>query len=148
MSGEGHLSPGAAQSNTSPRPIATAPRDGEMLWLLVDYGDSTGRDGEGAHPLADAGTAWTIGFNNHDNDGEDVWKFAGWCWCRDHFAEGRGKVIGWMPIGFELGADDLDIAHLVQPQSPPGQDAGWPMFTGPNPRPMTLQEVVNMERNG
>ncbi len=71
----------------------TAPKDGTMLTLLVDYsGESNG------HPLFDATTAWTVGFNNFDHDGDDAWKFAGWCWSHDHFTEGTGKPIGWLPF--------------------------------------------------
>ena len=72
-------------------PIEQAPRDGTMVALLVDY------SGEGAHPLEDDTVAWTIGANNLDNDGEDTWRFAGWCWSHDHFTEGKGRVIGWAP---------------------------------------------------
>jgi hypothetical protein len=76
-------------------PIGSAPRDGKMIWLLVDYTD-------GEHPLADSTIAATIGFNERDGTGEDRWQFAGWCWTHDHFTEGRGKVIAWKGIGFEL----------------------------------------------
>lgn len=70
------------------RDIATAPKDGSMLELLVDYSD-------GDHPLEDELQAATIGFNDLSNTGEDEWKFVGWCWTHDHFVDGKGKVIGW-----------------------------------------------------
>lgn len=73
-----------------PFPMALAPRDGRLLRLLVDYSD-------GEHPLDDELEAWTFGHNNYDNDGEDRWRFAGWCWSHDHFTEGRGTPIGWLP---------------------------------------------------
>lgn len=84
------------------RSLDSAPMDGTMIWLLVDYGDD---DQRGCHPLANAITAWTLGFNNRDHDGVDEWKFAGWCWDYDQFTQGRGKVLAWKPIGFELSAD-------------------------------------------
>jgi hypothetical protein len=70
------------------RDMAAAPKDGTMLFLLVDY--STG----GA-PLEDEMIAWTIGFNNKDDTGADEWQFAGWCWVHDHFTEGRGEPVAW-----------------------------------------------------
>jgi hypothetical protein len=101
----------ACWSADTPRPIATAPKDGTMLWLLVDYGGD-GIDGD--HPLADASIAWTIGFNNLEADGKDQWKFTGWCWSHDHFTEGRGQVPAWKPLGFDLDADDLAAAFLAE----------------------------------
>lgn len=76
------------------RPMETAPTDGTMVRLLVDYTD-------GDHPLEDAEQAWTIGGNTDSNVGPgegEGWKFAGWCWTQDCFTEGRGKPIGWLPF--------------------------------------------------
>lgn len=44
------------------------------------------------------GNSRTIGHNNFDNDGEDVWQFAGWCWSHDHYTAGRGKPVAWRPL--------------------------------------------------
>jgi hypothetical protein len=79
----------ALQEAVSYKPIRLAPRDGTPLILLVDY---SADDGNG-HPLEDAKLARTIGWNNFDNDGEDVWVMAGWCWDHDHFTEGHGKPV-------------------------------------------------------
>lgn len=76
----------------APRPMETAPKDGRMLRLLVDYSAD-----DADHALEDALQAWTIGFNNLGNTEEDKWQFVGWCWSHDHFTEGHGKVIGWLP---------------------------------------------------
>lgn len=90
---ERNLARQAAKPELAPRPINTAPRDGRLLRLLVDW------SGEGSrHPIADAAQGWTIGFNNRDNVEEDEWQIAGWCWSHDHFTEGRGRVIGWLPF--------------------------------------------------
>ena len=75
------------------RLIETAPKDGTLVLLLVDYTDH-----HADHPLENALVARTIGFNNFDNDGEDIWKFAGWCWEHDHFVEGKGQPIRWQAI--------------------------------------------------
>lgn len=73
-------------------PIETAPKDGTLLFLFVDYS-------EGDHPLEDEVCARTIGFNNYDNTGEDDgWRFSGWCWCHDHFVEGKGSPKYWRPL--------------------------------------------------
>ena len=82
-----------------PLPMELAPKDGTMLRLLVDY---SGEDGFGA--LEDAETAWTIGFNQLLDTGDDVWEFAGWDWCGDYFTQGGGKVLGWLPFHRELVA--------------------------------------------
>ena len=87
----------AALSQTAgvvkPLPMDTAPRDGTMVRLLVEFTD---------HATEDCvGPAWTIGANNDDEVGEDErvgWQFAGWCWTHDHFTEGRGKPVGWLPM--------------------------------------------------
>ncbi|HEY1028383.1 MAG TPA: hypothetical protein VGE28_12260 [Pseudomonas sp.] len=80
-----------AQEDHDPRwrDMATAPRDGTMVRLLVDFTE---------HATEDADQAPTIGANNFDNDGEDRWQFAGWCWSHDHFTQGQGEPIGWLPM--------------------------------------------------
>ena len=75
------------------QPIETAPKDGSILRLFIDY---SVEDGCGA--LEDAETAWTIGFNQLVDTGDDVWEFAGWDWGGDCFTQGHGKVIGWLPF--------------------------------------------------
>ncbi|AWK98658.1 hypothetical protein C6Y50_01385 [Stutzerimonas stutzeri] len=69
----------------------TAPRDGTLVQLLVEFDEHATEDTDGPAP--------TIGANNYDNDGEDRWQFAGWCWSHDHFTEGHGTPVGWLPIG-------------------------------------------------
>lgn len=74
------------------QPIDTAPRDGTLLLLLIG-------PAEREQPIEDtAGPSRTIGHNNFDNDGEDVWAFAGWCWNHDHYTEGKGKPVAWQPF--------------------------------------------------
>ena len=72
----------------------------ETVLLLVDYAD-------GDHPLDDSTIAITIGHNNDHNVGEaegNGWEFAGWCWTRDHYVQGKGTPIGWMPLPHHLAA--------------------------------------------
>ncbi|MGE4460617.1 MAG: hypothetical protein AB7D31_15335 [Stenotrophomonas sp.] len=73
-----------------PRPMETAPRDGTLVRLLVDFDDNATDDGPGPH--------WTIGANTVEHDGEDEWKFAGWDWNFDEFTAGDGKPVGWLPL--------------------------------------------------
>lgn len=79
------------QENHDPkwRDMGSAPRDGTLLRLLVSFDE---------HSTEDADEAPTIGANNLDNNGEDVWLFAGWCWSHDHFTQGKGSPIGWLPM--------------------------------------------------
>src|SRR5690606_35045374 len=80
-------------NNTDPvraLPIETAPRDGTLVRLLVEFEDHATEDTEGP--------AWTIGHNSRDNTGDDEWQFAGWCWNHDHYTEGRGQPVGWLPM--------------------------------------------------
>lgn len=76
--------------------MTSAPRDSTLVLLLVRFTN---------HPTADAQVAVTIGGNNLDNDGQDLWQFAGWCWEHDHFVDGEGEPIGWLPLP-GLGAAD------------------------------------------
>lgn len=98
-------------SPTDPQaqPMETAPKTGLLVRLLVDYSAETNAaaisDTEAAgyiwcpNPLDDTATlAWTIGFNNLSNDGQDRWQLAGWCWSQDHFTEGHGSPVGWLPF--------------------------------------------------
>lgn len=83
----------SAYPEPRPLPIETAPKDGTFIRLLVKFTE---------HPLEDADEntpVWTIGFNNEDNTLERPdWHFAGWCWSHDHFTEGAGTPIGWLPF--------------------------------------------------
>lgn len=76
------------------QPITNAPRDGTVLRLLVDYKP------KGTHPIDDARRyAWTIGFNNAEIDyDDDEWHIAGWDWDNEHFTNGSGKPVGWLPL--------------------------------------------------
>lgn len=96
MSDEQALLDTIKDSRPKPLPVESAPKDGTMLRLLVDY---SGEDGAGA--LEDAEQAWTIGFNNLRDTDEDEWQFAGWNWSQDCFVEGHGTVIGWLPFHTE-----------------------------------------------
>jgi hypothetical protein len=73
-----------------PLPMDTAPRDGTMLRLLVKFDEHATED--------TSAPAWTIGANEFDANGNDEWRFAGWCWTHDHFTEGKGTPVGWLPM--------------------------------------------------
>ena len=87
---ESALAAGALPQVETWRPIDTAPRDGTMLRLLVAFTEHATEDSPDPSP--------TIGANNFDGDGEDEWRFAGWCWTHDHFTEGKGTPVGWLPM--------------------------------------------------
>lgn len=80
---------GSKAVEPTPLPMLCAPRCGEMLRLLVKFTE---------HPIEDEKESWTIGSNSFDADGVDEWQFAGWCWSHDHFTEGKGTPIGWLPF--------------------------------------------------
>lgn len=79
-------------------PMAAWDQRDEAVLLTVDY-----RDGD--HAIDDAFIALTIGHNNDHNvdEGEgEGWLFAGWCWSHDHYVQGKGKPIGWLPLPHHL----------------------------------------------
>ncbi|AWH36630.1 hypothetical protein C1929_07630 [Stenotrophomonas sp. ZAC14D1_NAIMI4_6] len=85
--------PLAQADDVEPRAMDTAPRDGTMVRLLVQFEDNATED--------TAKPAWTIGACNDNYLGEDErtgWRFAGWCWTHDHFTEGKGVPVGWLPL--------------------------------------------------
>lgn len=79
------------QENHDPkwRDMGSAPKDGTLVRLLVSFDE---------HSTEDADEAPTIGANNFENDGDDIWRFAGWCWSHDHFTQGVGTPLGWLPM--------------------------------------------------
>lgn len=87
-----------AQENHDPkwRDMSSAPRDGTLLRLLVAFEENSTEDDQ---------EAATIGANNFENDGEDTWQLAGWCWTHDHFTSGKGEPVGWLPM--------LDTPHAA-----------------------------------
>lgn len=88
-----YAAPPAQAVDLRPHAMDTAPRDGTMVRLLVLFEEHATED--------TAEPAWTIGACNDDNVGEDErigWHFAGWCWTHDHFTEGKGAPVGWLPL--------------------------------------------------
>jgi len=74
------------------RPISEAPKDGTLILLRVQS------DRENWTPLEDAMEHTTIGSNSRDLNDIDEWTFAGWCWSHDHYTEGYGTPVMWMPL--------------------------------------------------
>ena len=70
-------------------PMEGAPKDGRLIILLIADGDNM---------IDDAEFGRTVGHNNYEMDNEDRWQFAGWCWTHDHYVEGRGKPVAWLPF--------------------------------------------------
>lgn len=77
-------------------PMDTAPRDGTIVQLLVEFDEGNIHDDN--EPQA------TIGTNTFDDSEIDEWRFAGWSWCHDCWIEGTGKPIGWLPFHNPIAA--------------------------------------------
>lgn len=88
----------------TPRPMSTAPRDGSMIRLLVQFTEHGTSDGFGSGP------AWTIGANTYDDSGDDEWFIAGWNWQQDCFTAGEGEPLGWLPMLSAPAPDEREIA--------------------------------------
>jgi hypothetical protein len=109
-----YAAPPAQAVDLGARPMETAPRDGTMVRLLVLFEEHATED--------TAEPAWTIGACNDDNVGEDErigWQFAGWCWTHDHFTEGKGTPVGWLPLvgaeqAVDLGQFRAKVAELLR----------------------------------
>ena len=85
----------AAQPQTW-RAMDSAPKDGTMVRLLVDYSSE-----DACNPLEDAKLAQTIGANTDNNTGDaQGWLIAGWSWEQDCFTQGKGNPIGWLPFQY------------------------------------------------
>lgn len=82
------------------QPMDSAPKDGTIIELVVDYTDGSG-------PLMDAILACTIGWNGFDDHGVDEWHFAGWDWCQDYVCAGSGTPVAWRPSRLNACDDAL-----------------------------------------
>lgn len=72
------------------RAMADAPLDGTLVQLLVRFDN---------HAIEDTtDPTWTMGSHN---DGE--WNFVGWDWHRDEWTRGSGDLLGWLPVGPNVG---------------------------------------------
>ena len=111
------VTPAAPGIDLAPRPMDSAPTDGTMVRLLVQFEDHATEDTEGP--------AWTIGACNDDNVGDDErvgWQFAGWCWDHDHFTEGKGTPVGWLPLIDASPQGGSDLAAVVMEMEHPAVD--------------------------
>lgn len=97
-------------ARTECNPIATAPKDGTLLRLRMDYSG----DGDSNALWDTADFAWTIGFNQFDHTGDDTWQYAGWDWNGDEFEKGYGATpIGWLPFHAENSTEQA-IGSIVE----------------------------------
>jgi hypothetical protein len=86
-------------------PMDTAPRDGTLIRLLVRFTEHATEDTSEPCP--------TIGAWPATGDDDSAFQFAGWCWNHDHFCEGQGEPIGWLPMLAPLAAGRVGVAELV-----------------------------------
>lgn len=113
----------------TPLPIDSAPRDGTMVRLLVQFTD---------YALEDTGDPmWTIGANGLYG-GDDLWCFAGWDWEQDCFTAGEGTPVGWLPFhpastpapqgrvvaGHVWGSDEHGYPRTISSSAPANAKAG------------------------
>lgn len=97
-----------AQALKGWEPMDSAPKDGTLVLLVVNNREEANTEAvarkhaEGyvwsANALDDALYSRTVGHNNRDNDGEDRWQVAGWCWSHDHYTGGHGRPVLWRPL--------------------------------------------------
>ena len=95
------------------RAMETWDKSDDPVLLLVDYH-------EGQHPLTDARFSITIGHNNDHNVGEGEglgWQFAGWCWSHDHYTEGKGRPVGWLPLPHHLAEKKEEEENEISPDT-------------------------------
>lgn len=81
------------------QPIASAPKDGNAVRLLINGGD---------FPLIDSDLWETIG-NFGVGENQDTWTFAGWNWPHDEYCAGNGEVVGWLPLSTIFEINNLKI---------------------------------------
>jgi len=98
-----------AASEAEWQPAETAPKNGTIVELMVDYTDGGG-------PLHDAIVACTIGWNSLSDTGEDEWQIVGWSWEQDCICAGSGKILAWRPS--RLNAFDDGLPPLPTPEQP------------------------------
>jgi hypothetical protein len=84
-------------------PMDTAPRDGTLIRLLVRFTEHATEDTSEPCP--------TIGAWPATGDDDSAFQFAGWCWNHDHFCEGQGEPIGWLPMLAPLAAGRVGVAE-------------------------------------
>lgn len=93
---------------TTWKPINTAPRDGTIIRLLVEFKENSLED--------TSDSVQTIGHSNSDHDQENEWQFAGWCWTHDIYTQGKGVPIGWLPFADQVVADPVQHQPVQQVQ--------------------------------
>ena len=85
--------PEAEMDKSSVQSIETAPKNGQLISLLVDHTVAPTWT-----PFEDENIGWTIGFNSYEHTGDDLWEIVGWDWQQDEYANGTGKILGWRPF--------------------------------------------------
>ena len=78
---------------SSVQSVETAPKDGQLIALLVDYSNTPTWT-----PFEDKNVSWTIGFNSYEHTGDDLWEIVGWDWQHDCFTNAEAKILGWRPF--------------------------------------------------
>jgi hypothetical protein len=81
-------------------PMETAPKDGTLIKLLVQFTDHSFEDDGAPNTTIGANTS-TLTLETED------WKFAGWCWTHDIFTQGEGVPLGWLPLHVSAPAQPI-----------------------------------------
>ena len=111
------------------RRLESAPKDGTMVRLLVQWPTRDENPNGPWGPFEDCNRSWTFGFNSEDHTGEDAWQFAGWDWQQDQFVDYLDRdeetqqaagmqIIGWLPLDQastdDPPAEDYDLDFYKQ----------------------------------
>lgn len=120
-------------------PMESAPRDGTLVRLMVNFTEHATEDNPGPSP--------TIGSNNFECDGEDRWLFAGWCWTHDHFTQGEGSPVGWLPMLDAEPAAALDGVSM-EPSAVPAEPIGYVCEDAARTLAVHGETVLSRDRSG
>ena len=128
-----------------PLPMDTAPKDGTMLRLLVQFENCSFDDSNLP--------CWVCGFNLADNTGEDKWQFPGWSWVHDYIldASDDGKPIGWLPMlatQQEAQPQGEVFARIEFRRGTPGKENDMPTVVSCNWLPDGVYEVYLADPTG
>ena len=82
----------APESPPAWRSVATIPTTGDMVKLLVKFSENPINEGDDDEPAVTIGAVAAI-----SGAAVEV-TIAGWDWSHDCFTNGKGEILGWLPL--------------------------------------------------